>query len=118
MTRHHINSLKRRKKRLLQRIRDAPEIMRGSFAEVRLTCGKKGCRCQDGDRHKGYRFSYRIHGRSRCVSIPRQWVDEVQERHEAWVAFKALLEELTDVQVQLFQAEMQMKRHQTKGRKR
>ena len=52
------------------------------------------------------------------MSIPRQWVDEVQERHEAWVAFKALLEELTDVQVQLFQAEMQMKRHQTKGRKR
>jgi len=114
MTRQHITSLKRREKQLLRAIRDSPQVMRGSFAVVHLTCGKKGCRCQSGDRHEAYRFSYRVQGRSRSVSVPKRWAHQIEQRHEAWMALKAVLEELTDVQVQIFQAEMKMDRKRRK----
>ncbi len=115
MTRKAVRKLQDKKSRLLAKLRSAPEVMKGSLAQVHITCGRKGCRCETGQRHAAHHFSYRIKGKSRSVCVPKQFVQEVRRRHAAWLELKRILEELSDVEVALFQAKMEQHRAAQKG---
>lgn len=110
--------LKKEAAGLKGRIRRMPDILKGSLAEVLLTCGKSGCRCQEGrrHRHRAYRFCYRVAGRTRSVSVPKAWVEEARKRHAAWLRLKSWLEELTHLEIQRFQADPKRQKT-TKSRK-
>lgn len=71
-------------------------LLKGSLAEVHLTCGTPTCRCHaEGPKHRGYYLSYRLHGESRTAYVPQGAVGEVRRAHANWRAMKKLLEEHT-----------------------
>jgi hypothetical protein len=95
-------NLAKKQQLLLGRIRALGPVLRGSVAEVHLTCGKKNCRCQRGLRHRAFYLSYRFQGETRVVHLPAHRVAEAQEFQQNWRRLQHLLEELTDVQVALW----------------
>lgn len=90
-------------------------IMKGSLAEVKLTCGTPGCRCHaKGPKHKGMYFSYRYEGTSHTVYIPKGMQEYARKAHGNWKRLKDLLEKLTDMEVKQLQ---RGKRRRPKTRK-
>ena len=57
-------------------------LLRGSLVEMRRTCGKKGCRCQQGQKHPALCLAIRWGGQRKMIYIPhaleetvRRWVE-------------------------------------------
>jgi len=91
-------SIPSRKKRLLSKL---PDLMRGSLTLTSRSCGKKGCRCQRGEKHPIYFFGYSIKGKKRILSIPAKSHQQVQKLINNWKHHKDLIEELTDINAKL-----------------
>jgi hypothetical protein len=65
------------------------DLLRGSLVEMFRTCGKSGCRCQQGEKHRSLYLSIKSGGERSLVYIPaeleqtvRQWVDTARELHD------------------------------------
>ena len=46
-----------------------PEMVRGSIIKLRRRCGKKVCKCMDGNLHESWALSYSEKGRMKMISI-------------------------------------------------
>ena len=62
------------------------DLLRGSLVEMYRTCGKSGCRCQQGDKHRALYLSIKSGGKRAMVYIPpdleqivREWVQNARE---------------------------------------
>ena len=69
----------------VQRVADR-ELLRGSLVEMQRTCGKKGCRCQQGQKHPALCLAIRLGGQRKMIYVPRaleetvrRWVKTGQE---------------------------------------
>jgi hypothetical protein len=71
-----------------QAVRSVAEeaLLRGSLVHMRRTCGKKGCRCQQGQKHPALCLSIRWGKQRKLIYIPhaleetvRRWVQTGQE---------------------------------------
>ena len=98
----HAQKLVRKRQVLIDRIRSLGPVLRGSVSEVRLTCGKRSCRCQKGQRHRAFYVSYRFQGKTKVVHLPAMHVPEAQRLRQNWGRLKGLLEELADLQITLW----------------
>jgi hypothetical protein len=85
-----------RDERFLEQVRRLLPLVKGSLAEVQLTCGTRTCRCHaEGPKHRGYYLSYRLRGESRTVYVPQGAVREMRRAHANWLRMKKVLEEHT-----------------------
>ena len=92
-------TIPKRKKYILKKL---PDLMRGSLTLTSRSCGKASChRCQSGGKHPIYFFGFRVKGEQRTVSIPAKFHKQVQKLINSWKHHKDLIEELTDINVQL-----------------
>jgi hypothetical protein len=71
--------------RAVQHIADNP-LLRGSLVSMARTCGKAGCRCQQGEKHVSLYLAVRVNDRRRMIYVPpsmeravRGWVENAQE---------------------------------------
>jgi hypothetical protein len=69
----------------VQRVADRA-LLRGSLVEMQRTCGKKGCRCQQGQKHPALCLAIRLGGQRKMIYVPhaleetvRRWVQTGQE---------------------------------------
>ena len=74
--------------RAVKRLADE-DLLCGSLVEMFRTCGKSGCRCQHGEKHRALYLSVKSGGERSLVYIPaeleqtvREWVDNARELHE------------------------------------
>ena len=61
-------------------------LLRGSLVSMERTCGKPGCHCQRGEKHRSLYLSVRWENRRRMIYVPaameqtvRGWVENAQE---------------------------------------
>ena len=82
--------------RLAQVVHTAP-LLRATLNEREVTCGKKGCRCAQGERHAALYAVSSQEGKTRQVFIGREREGTVRQ----WVAnyhrVRELLEDLSEV---------------------
>ena len=69
----------------VQRVADRA-LLRGSLVQMQRTCGKKGCRCQQGHKHPALCLAIRWGGQRKMIYVPhaleetvRRWVQTGQE---------------------------------------
>ena len=89
------------KRRLINRLSKSTDMMKGSLAESARSCGKTGCKCQRGELHHGYFLSYRVKGKPKMLYVPKKSYELVKKLTKNWKHHKNLIEELTDINVQL-----------------
>ena len=90
-----------RKKQILNYLSKTTDMMKGSLAESYRSCGKKGCKCQRGELHRGYFFSFSAKGKQNMFYVPKKYYNKMKKLTNNWKHHKKLLEELTDINVQL-----------------
>ena len=69
---------------LLQR----PPLLKGSFNEVRRTCGNPGCKCARGEKHTCRQLSASVGGKTRTRNVPRQYAAKVKRLTENYRRFR------------------------------
>lgn len=69
----------------VQRVADEA-LLRGSLVQMKRTCGKKGCRCQQGQKHPALCLAIRLNNQRKMIYIPhaleetvRRWVQTGRE---------------------------------------
>jgi hypothetical protein len=64
-------------------------MVQGGLSETTRTCGKPGCRCQQGQRHGPHLYlTFRTPDeRSSALYVPRSAEAEVRRAVQAWAAF-------------------------------
>ncbi len=90
-----------RKNQLIGQLTKISDMMKGSLAESARKCGKQGCKCQRGQLHHGYFFSFWVKGKAKMLYVPKNSYSQVQKLINNWKHHKDLIEKLTDINVQL-----------------
>ena len=87
---------RRRIRLLARRLGRRGALMRGSLAELYVRCGRKDCRCAEGDKHGPYLYvSVFQGGRTKSVYVPRHLEGEVRRWVENAQAVQRDIVEIT-----------------------
>jgi hypothetical protein len=86
-----------KKARLLREIQGCSvEMVQGSLVVLYRKCGKKGCRCERGEKHgPAYYLSYKEGGVTQMVYIPVLRLEEVKKAMDAFSRYWELGVELS-----------------------
>lgn len=78
-TRQQIAQLARRRREAERVLLERSALLKGILVEVRRTCGKGGCKCGRGQKHRCWQLSASVEGRRRTWNVPRRYVAKVKE---------------------------------------
>jgi len=72
--------LGREKEAVWKQIRGCAGMLQGSLVSLYRKCGKKGCRCERGEKHgPAYYLSFKEGGVTRMVYVPASRLEEVKK---------------------------------------
>ena len=93
--------LEKQRHGLLAELRGLGNLMRGSIGEVGVKCGRPGCACAQGRKHRKLHLSVNLHGRTRSCYVGQERQAQVApllaEYERAW----RLINQLTAVNLEL-----------------
>jgi hypothetical protein len=73
-------SVKAKRARIMREIQGCSGMLQGSLVTLYRKCGKKGCRCERGEKHgPAYYLSYKEEGVTQMVYIPVSRLAEVKK---------------------------------------
>ncbi len=86
--------LEQQRDALLEELRGVGNLMRGTIVEVGVKCGRPGCACAQGARHRKVHLSVNLQGRTRGCYLGREREAAVApliaEYERAWRLINAL----------------------------
>lgn len=97
----------------VQRVADQP-LLRGSLVHMERVCGKKNCRCQQGQKHTALCLSIRWGDQRKMIYIPRELEETVRRWVETGQAVEGLLEAISQECLET----LLLKKQETLARKR
>ena len=71
-------------------------IIHATLSVRHVTCGKKGCRCTQGERHRAVYLVSNAKGKKRQVFVPAALEEEVRSWVENYRMATALLEQVSE----------------------
>jgi hypothetical protein len=107
----HPTLIRRQLDSRLKRLHSAQPILAATLVELHKTCGVPSCRCMHGGPpHPSQQVTFKEHGRSRSVYVPRELLPQVR----AWIAehrrLKQLLQEINQLTLALIRTHVRHRR--------
>jgi len=97
-----MKSLDKQKEKLLREIQSCSEMLQGSLVALYRKCGKRGCRCERGEKHgPAYYLSFKEGGVTQMVYIPSSRLKEVRDAVEAFSRYWELGVKLSHLNLEL-----------------
>lgn len=97
-----MKSLIKQREKLLREIQGCAGMLQGSLVTLYRRCGKKGCRCERGEKHgPAYYLSYKEGGVTRMVYVPASRLEEVQRAMAAFSRYWELGVRLSRLNLEL-----------------
>ena len=95
----------------LKKLATTSPVLAATFGQYTHRCGRPSCRCHHGGPlHVGQHLTFKEHGKTRTVYVPKELLPEVR----TWLAehkrLKALLHEIHQVSVALLRARARLLR--------
>ena len=76
------------------------EFICGSLVSMARCCGKKNCRCQQGEKHVSLYLSIKLDGKRRMIYIPSDMEEQTRRQVDAWRESEKLTRAVSDACVQ------------------
>ena len=102
--------------KLSQRIADLQKqmtklgsVMRGSVVKLANKCGNPNCRCAQGQKHQQFYFSVSKKGKTKLIFLGKSKVQKARKYTENYKKIVAIIEEMTDINMQLLKNEPNIK---------
>jgi hypothetical protein len=93
--------LRQRKFELMRLFHLPDDLLPGSLSLSHLRCGKPTCHCAQGQGHPVWSLTFMVQGKKRVQHIPKDWVEDVQQRVEAGREFQDAIREVLAANAQL-----------------
>jgi hypothetical protein len=114
VTRHPTN-IRRMLEGRLKQVSARKPALAASLVSFERKCGKPGCHCADGEKHRGHQLTYNDRGKTRTVYVPIDFTDEVRSWIDEHRRLKALLQEISQLSLDLVRSHAR-ERKRRKGR--
>lgn len=95
MSRPSIKMLQVRRDARLKRLAGLGPFVAGSLVEIEHRCGKPGCRCAKGQRHRAYLLTTKVKGKTKSIYIPKDLLPEVRKWTQEYRRQKSLTREIS-----------------------
>lgn len=109
-------TLEARRDALLKKLAEVGPFVQGSFCTRKITCGKPGCRCADGEKHEAYVLTNKVRGKTVTTHVPRDLVDEVQSWAKQYKRVKELMKEISDLNERIIRIHVKASRAAARNR--
>lgn len=93
--------LRQRKFELLRLFKIPDDLLPGSLTLNYTRCGKPSCHCAQGEGHAAWSLVFMVGGKRHAQRIPKDWVEDVQNRVEAGRKFQDAVREVLAANAQL-----------------
>lgn len=80
-------NFERQRQELILKLFSLKEMVQGSFCLIHVRCGKKHCKCNQGQPHPHYRMSMRRYGKQVSRAVPKEeydWIAKVTENYREY----------------------------------
>jgi len=109
------DELKTRQQQLKRKIKQLLDLLIGSVVGYQMKCGKKNCKCAQGERHLCFYLSYKKQGKTVNSYLPKHLVAKAQQMTDNHKQLKEILTELSEVNLELLrQSDKLNKSHDSK----
>jgi len=96
-----INSKELRRKRIISKLLDVTEMIRGSYIIVKTKCGKPACWCVDGDGHQHARITWTENGKGNTRAVPDEDDKWLTKMTKTYRDFRQLKQELVALEADI-----------------
>ena len=86
--RQRIAQLARQRQAAEKVLLERAPLLKGSFVEVRRTCGNPGCKCARGQKHLCRQLSASVQGKTRTWNVPLQYAAKVKRLTQNYRRFR------------------------------
>jgi len=86
--RQRIARLARQRQAAEKVLLERPPLLKGTFSEVRRTCGNPGCKCARGEKHVCRQLSASVQGKTRTWNVPQRYAAKVKRLTENYRRFR------------------------------
>jgi len=84
-------------------------VMRGSVVKIANKCGNPNCRCSQGKKHQQLYFSVSKKGKTKLIFLGKSKVQKARKYSDNYKTMVAILEEMTDINMQLLKNEQNIR---------
>ena len=100
-----MNSIKKRN-RLVKKLVQYPDFVRGSITSVCSTCNRARCICLKKSSRRAYRLTYKdAHQKTRTVYVRREQLPKVRKMIANYAHVRKIIEQLVEVNIEVFKVE-------------
>jgi hypothetical protein len=111
----HPGNIRRMLASRLKRLKADRPLLAATLVEVARVCGKPGCRCTRGQKHRLHQVTYKVRGKTHSVYVPVDFTEEVRSWIEEHRRLKRLLQEISHLALALVRRHAQ-ERKRRQGR--
>lgn len=116
---YSLDELKKRQQQLKTKVKQRLDLLIGSVVSYHMKCGKKNCKCVQGERHVCFYLSLKKQGKTVNSYLPKHLVDKARLMTDNHKQLKQILTELSEVNLQLLRQRDKLKKsHTTKHNQR
>jgi len=106
--RRHPGNIRRMFDSRLKRVRATKPLLAASLATITKVCGNASCHCQrGGDKHLAHHLTYKVGGKTHTLYVPLDFLEEVRSWIEEHRRLKRLLQEITQLSLDLVRSHAQ-----------
>ena len=95
-----------KRKKLLVRLEQCADFVRGSLNSVCARCNRAHCVCEKQSSRRAYRLTYKdSQQKSRIVYIPRDRLPEIKKKIANYAKSRKIIEQLVETNIEAFKME-------------
>ena len=99
-----------RREAKLRQLREVRPLVAASLCRRDVRCGNPRCQCAGGQKHEAWCLTFKRHGRTRTVHVPRDMIEEVRQWVKEYQRTKEILAEISYQSLQIIQSYVRAKR--------
>lgn len=101
-----MKNLIQKRKKLLIRLKQCSDFVRGSINSVCANCNRARCICERKTSRRAYRLTYKdCRQKTRIVYVPRNRLPQIKKMIANYSKSRKIIEELIEINVGLFKRE-------------
>lgn len=86
-----------RREAKLKQLASAKPFVAASLCPVSRRCGNPDCKCAQGEPHQAYALTFKVHGKTKTVHVPKDRVEEVKKWVQEHKRIKGLIQEISNL---------------------